>query len=182
MSPDPAAPARLPRLSLVLGGAASGKSAYAERLVARSGRTPVYVATAQAFDDEMRAKIAAHRARRGTGWQDVEAPHALPEAVAALPAGAATLIDCATMWLSNLMLAEADLPAAGAALDAALRAAAGPIVIVSNEVGQGVVPDTPLGRRFRDAQGALNQSLAARADLVVAVMAGLPLALKGTLP
>lgn len=168
------------RLTLVLGGAGSGKSAYAEGLVTASGRAPVYLATAEPWDDEMAARIAAHRAARAAdGWRTVEAPRDLPGALAGIAAGDAVLIDCATLWLSNLMLADADLPAAETALFAALAACPAPVVVVSNEVGLGIVPDNALARRFRYAQGGLNRRLAERAGLVVAVMAGLPLALKG---
>lgn len=168
----------LPGLTLVLGGAASGKSAHAEALVTATGRPRVYIATAEAWDAEMAAKIARHRASRGPAWRTLEAPRDLPAALATVTPDEAVLIDCATLWLTNLMLADADLPAAETALLAALAACPAPVVIVSNEVGQGIVPDTALGRRFRNAQGALNQRLAARADTVVAVMAGLPLSLK----
>lgn len=170
------------KLALVLGGAASGKSAFAEGLVLTSGRAPVYIATATAWDDEMRAKVAAHRARReGQGWRVIEEPRALPAALARLTPDQAVLIDCATLWLTNLMLAEDDLPRAEAALFAALDTCPAPVVIVSNEVGQGIVPDNALARAFRNAQGGLNRRLAERAGLVVAVMAGLPLVLKGAL-
>jgi adenosylcobinamide kinase/adenosylcobinamide-phosphate guanylyltransferase len=166
----------------VLGGAASGKSAFAEALVSATGRNRLYIATAQAFDAEMTAKIAAHRAARGPGWRTVEAPLDPAPVLRAASAQEVVLLDCATLWLSNLILAEADLAAAETALIDALAACAAPVVVVSNEVGQGLVPDTALGRRFRAAQGALNQRLAARADLAVLVVAGLPLVLKGTLP
>lgn len=169
----------LPELTLVLGGASSGKSAHAETLVAASGLRQIYVATAQAFDAEMRAKIAAHRAARGAGWQTIEEPVDLPAALARAAAGDAVLIDCATLWLTNLILAEADVDAAHERLVAAIDACPAPVVIVSNEVGAGIVPDNALARRFRSAQGRLNQTLAARAEHVVAVMAGLPLVLKG---
>lgn len=169
-------------LALVLGGAASGKSAYAERLVSDTGRSKVYVATAQAWDAEMQAKIAHHRESRGSGWRTVEAPRDLGAAMRDLSPKDIVLIDCATMWLANEMLAEADLAASEAGLMAALDACPAPVVVVSNEVGLGIVPDTPLGRRFREAQGGLNQRLAARAELVVLVAAGLPLVLKGSLP
>ncbi len=169
------------RLALVIGGARSGKSAFAERLVAASGRPRLYIATAQAWDEEMAARIAHHRARR-EGWTTVEAPHDLVGALARVPAGAAVLVDCATLWLSNRMLAGADLTAEAEGLVAALAACASPVTVVSNEVGLSIVPDTPLGRRFRDEQGRLNQRLAAAAGLAVAVWAGLPLVLKGRLP
>jgi len=169
-------------LTLVLGGAASGKSAFAEGLVTASGRARAYVATAEAWDAEMAARIARHRAARGPGWRTVEAPLGAAGALRTVAPGEVALLDCATLWLTNQMLAEADLAAAEAGLMDAIEACAGPCVVVSNEVGMGIVPDTPLGRRFRDAQGGLNQRLAARADLVVLVAAGLPLVLKGALP
>ena len=172
----------LPNLTLILGGAASGKSSYAERLVNAGGRTRVYIATAQAFDDEMRDKIAAHRATRGDGWQTIEAPLDVAGALRGVGDGEVVLLDCATLWLSNAMLAERDLAQECAALLAALRACPAPVVVVSNEVGMGIVPEHAMSRRFRNAQGSLNQDLAAQADLVVAVMAGLPLVLKGTVP
>lgn len=172
----------MPGITIVLGGAASGKSRFAEDLILGSGKTPVYIATAQPRDGEMAAKIAAHRVRRGAGWHTVEEPVALHAALHGVAAGAAVLIDCATLWLSNLMLAEADLQAAEEALFAALDHCPAPVVIVSNEVGMGIVPDNALARRFRGAQGGLNQRLAARADLVVLVVAGLPMVLKGALP
>jgi adenosylcobinamide kinase/adenosylcobinamide-phosphate guanylyltransferase len=172
----------LDRLSLVLGGAASGKSAFAERLVREAGGAPVYLVTAEARDGEMAAKIAAHRAARGPGWRLVEAPLEPGVALAAAGAREAVLMDCATLWLSNHLLADGDLAAAEARLMAGLDACPAPVVIVSNEVGGGLVPETALGRRFRAAQGGLNQRLAARAGLVVMVIAGLPLVLKGTLP
>lgn len=168
----------LPTLTLVLGGAASGKSAYAETQVLGAGTSPVYIATAQAFDAEMTAKIAAHRQMRGPGWRTVEEPLDLPAALATATAGDAVLIDCATLWLTNLILSDADISAAQSGLLAALATCPAPVVIVSNEVGAGIVPDNALSRQFRNAQGRLNQTLAAQADRVVAVMAGLPLVLK----
>ena len=166
-----------PHLTLVLGGARSGKSRYAEGLVTRLPSPWVYVATAQAFDDEMRARIIEHRDRREAGWRTVEAPIALAEALQ--DAGdAPVLVDCLTLWLTNLMLGDADLAAAHAALDAALDRTA-PTVLVSNEVGLGIVPDNALARRFRDQAGRLHQNLAARAGRVVFMVAGLPLFVKG---
>ncbi|MEM8538734.1 MAG: bifunctional adenosylcobinamide kinase/adenosylcobinamide-phosphate guanylyltransferase [Pseudomonadota bacterium] len=169
-------------MTLVLGGAGSGKSAFAEGLIPRTGATPVYIATAQAFDDEMRRKISDHQDQRGAGWITVEEPVDVASALAQVKAGQPTLIDCATMWLTNVILGEHDLGQQSGALLQALTNVPGPVVIVSNEVGQGIVPDNALSRRFRNAQGQLNQQIAQRADLVVAVMAGLPLTLKGTLP
>jgi adenosylcobinamide kinase/adenosylcobinamide-phosphate guanylyltransferase len=168
------------KLTLVLGGARSGKSRYAESLVAALPPPWTYLATAQAGDAEMSERIAAHRARRGPQWRTVEAPRDLAAPLAA-QAAAPVLVDCLTLWLSNLMLANADIDAEVARLEGAIDAPAAPIVIVANEVGSGIVPDNPLGRRFRDWQGILNQRIAARADRVVLVVAGLPLSIKGGL-
>jgi len=162
----------------VLGGARSGKSRYAEAVVTRLPAPWVYIATAQAFDDEMRARIAEHRDRRASGWITVEAPMDLPAALRDT-GDAPVLIDCLTLWLSNLMLGDADLAAAATALDAVLDRAAS-TVLVSNEVGLGIVPDNPLARRFRDEAGRLHQRLAARAGRVVFMVAGLPMFVKGT--
>jgi len=170
-------------LTLVLGGARSGKSALAERLIRATGKAPVYIATAEARDDEMRARIARHRADRGAGgWRTIEAPRDLPGALAGIGPQEAVLIDCATLWLTNVMLAGGDTQAEAAAWFAAMAASQAPVVVVSNEVGQGIVPENALARRFRDAQGRLNQQLAARADCAFVVFAGLPLVLKGALP
>jgi len=167
---------------MVIGGARSGKSRFAERLVTATGAPRVYIATAEAWDDEMRARIIAHRDDRGPGWHTIEAPQDLCGALAAVPPGAVVLVDCATLWLTNRMLAEADLAAESAALIAALQGCAGRVVVVTNELGWSIVPENALARRFRDAQGRLNQALAAAAGLAVAVIAGLPVVLKGRLP
>lgn len=169
-------------LSLVIGGARSGKSGLAERLVTGTGLTRRYIATAEAWDDEMRDRIARHREDRGAGWITVEAPLDLPAALAEALADEVVLIDCATLWLTNHLLAEHDLEAETTALLAALKTCKAPVVIVSNEVGWGIVPENALARRFRDAQGRLNQRIAAQAGLVVGVMAGLPMVLKGRMP
>jgi adenosylcobinamide kinase/adenosylcobinamide-phosphate guanylyltransferase len=166
-------------ITLVLGGARSGKSRYAESLVAALPAPWLYVATAAAHDAEMAARIGEHRARRGTDWRTIEAPRDLAGALTNMSATGAVLIDCLTLWLSNLMLADADIAAETARLDGALARANMPIVLVSNEVGAGIVPDNALARRFRDAQGRLNQQIAARADRVVLMVAGLPLVVKG---
>jgi adenosylcobinamide kinase/adenosylcobinamide-phosphate guanylyltransferase len=166
----------------VIGGARSGKSAFAENLITATGRRRIYIATAEAWDDEMRDRIATHRQDRGDGWTTVDAPLDLAGALATIPADAAVLVDCATLWLTNHMLAEHDLAMETDRLLASLATCAAPVVVVSNEVGWGIVPDNALARRFRDAQGRLNQRMAAQADLVVGVMAGLPFALKGRLP
>jgi adenosylcobinamide kinase/adenosylcobinamide-phosphate guanylyltransferase len=166
------------RLALALGGARSGKSAFAESLCGPPGAR-VFLATAEPFDEEMRARIARHRADRGAGWETIEAPRDLTGALRAADApGRTLLVDCLTLWLSNRMLDGADVEADAAALVAALPGLAARVVMVSNEVGMGLVPDTALGRRFRDAQGRLNQRVAAAADYVVFVAAGLPLVLK----
>ena len=172
----------LPKLTLVLGGAASGKTAWAERLVLGSGSEAVYLATAQAWDQEMQDKIDRHRAARGDGWRTLEAPLDLVPALRETDKGQAMLLDCATLWLSNIILAERDPEAQTDGLLGALTLCQAPVVVVSNEVGAGIVPDNALARRFRQAQGELNQRLAAQAELVVAVMAGLPLVLKGQIP
>ena len=165
--------------TLVLGGARSGKSAFAEQLARDAAAECVYLATASAGDEEMRERIAHHRARRGAGWRTIEEPLALVAAlVREAAAGRAVLVDCLTLWLSNLMHAERDVDAETRALVACLREARGAVVLVSNEVGLGLVPETPLGRRFRDAQGRLNQVIAGAADDVVFIAAGLPLWLK----
>ncbi len=171
-----------PNLTFVLGGAASGKSSFAEQLVVSSGKKRVYLATSQVFDDEMKNKVQKHVARRGAGWETIEAPLDLSDALAQLGADQICLIDCATMWLSNNLLAENDLEQAQAELLEAVQNCPAQILIVSNEVGHGIVPANALARKFRDAQGRLNISLAAQADLVVQVTAGLPLVLKGQLP
>jgi adenosylcobinamide kinase/adenosylcobinamide-phosphate guanylyltransferase len=168
-----------PRLTLVLGGARSGKSRYAESLTMGFPPPWVYVATAEPLDDEMAARIAEHRARRAADWRTIEAPRDLAGAVAGAPAGSVVLVDCLTLWLSNLMLANAMIEAESDRLDDALVQARRPIVLVSNEVGLGIVPDNALARRFRDAQGFLNQRVAGRADRVVLMVAGLPLVVKG---
>jgi adenosylcobinamide kinase/adenosylcobinamide-phosphate guanylyltransferase len=165
-------------VTLVLGGARSGKSRYAEWLIGTCPKPWVYVATAEAKDSEMAERIAAHKARREAGWQTVEAPHELPEALVAAPQDAAVLVDCLTLWLSNLMLASFNVEAMSERLEQALAARAGPTVLVSNEVGLGIVPDNALARRFRDLQGTLNQNLAARATRVIMMVAGLPVAVK----
>ncbi|MGZ8417097.1 MAG: bifunctional adenosylcobinamide kinase/adenosylcobinamide-phosphate guanylyltransferase [Methyloceanibacter sp.] len=165
-------------VTLVLGGARSGKSRYAEWLVATYPQPWIYVATAEAKDEEMAERIAAHKATRDAGWQTVEAPHDLADSLEAAPAGAAVLVDCLTLWLSNLMEAGFDIEAQTARLQAALASRTGPTVLVSNEVGLGIVPDNALARRFRDAQGILNQRLAAQATRVVMLVAGLPVPVK----
>ena len=163
-------------LTLILGGARSGKSRHAETLVAAHPAPWLYVATAAAGDAEMAARIAAHQARRGEGWRTREVPLDLP---AALAEPHPALVDCLTLWLANLMAAERDIPAATAALETALRARTAPTVLVSNEVGLGIVPDNALARAFRDEAGRLHQALAVRAERVLFMVAGLAMVVKG---
>jgi adenosylcobinamide kinase / adenosylcobinamide-phosphate guanylyltransferase len=172
-------PGLAPRLTLVTGGARSGKSAHAEALARATALPRRYIATAQAFDDEMAARIARHRADRGEGWLTIEAPLDLGPALAG-GAGTVTLVDCLTLWLTNHLLAGHDLAAKSLQLMDDLSQAPGPVILVTNEVGWGIVPDNALSRAFRDEAGRLNQRVAAHADRVVAVISGLPLMLKGT--
>ena len=165
-------------LILFLGGARSGKSRRALGFAQELPGPHVFVATATAQDSEMEDRIARHRAERDRRWTTVEVPIDLAEAIAA-PASGTVLIDCCTLWLSNVMLAGRDPAAATDALVDGLRAAAANVVLVSNEVGSGIVPETSLGRRFRDEQGRLNQRLAALCGTVELVVAGLPLRIKG---
>jgi adenosylcobinamide kinase / adenosylcobinamide-phosphate guanylyltransferase len=169
---------RPPRVTLIVGGARSGKSRHGEALIERAERAALYVATAEAHDDEMRARIAAHRARRGPRWTTLEEPLELAALLRHEP-GLPMLIDCLTLWISNLMHAGRDIDAEIGTLVAALDRCAGPVALVANEVGMGIVPENELARRFRDHAGRLNQTVAAHADHVVFMAAGLPLVLKG---
>lgn len=171
----------LPPISLVLGGAASGKSRYAQGLAESCAGTLLYVATAHAGDEEMAARIARHQAVRGARWRTLEAPLELAALVPAAAGHGAVLVDCVTLWLTNLLLAGEDVERVWPAVEtfiAALDRLTVPLLLVSNEVGQGIVPEHPLGRSFRDLAGQVNQRLAARADAVWLVAAGLPLRLK----
>lgn len=168
---------------LVLGGARSGKSRYAQqRVEALSGRL-VYIATAQSLDSEMEERISRHRADRGARWQTIEAPIELPAAIedAALRHDA-VLVDCLTLWLSNLFLAEKDIEAAARSLETVVARCPCPVALVANELGLGIVPDNALARRFRDEAGWLNQRLAQTVDEVVMLAAGLPMRLKEPSP
>ncbi|MBR9863534.1 MAG: bifunctional adenosylcobinamide kinase/adenosylcobinamide-phosphate guanylyltransferase [Rhodobacteraceae bacterium] len=171
-----------PKFSLILGGVASGKSRLAESLVRQANRPRTYIATAQAFDSEMEEKIKQHQLDRGPDWSTIEAPIAVPEALAKIDDSQVVLIDCMTLWLSNLILSENCPEDPSAPLLSTIRSCNFPIVTVSNEVGHSVIPDTKLGRRFQKDQGRLNAKLAAEADLVVMVTAGIPKVLKGRLP
>ncbi len=165
-------------LTLVLGGARSGKSRYAESLITALPPPWIYVATADAGDGEMAERIALHRARRAKEWQTLEAPDDLAGAVAGAESDVPILVDCLTLWLSNRMLAGTDVEAEAVKLERALASRQAPTVLVSNEVGFGIVPDNELARRFRDLQGRLNQRMAARAGRVILMVAGLPLTVK----
>jgi adenosyl cobinamide kinase/adenosyl cobinamide phosphate guanylyltransferase len=165
---------------LLLGGARSGKSALAVEIGRRRGGPVTFIATGEAGDDEMAARIARHRAERPAAWRTVEERLALGDAVEAAPPGDLVVVDCLTLWVSNLLLSGMPAPeidAAAAAAAAALAARAAPAVVVSNEVGMGIVPDHPLGRAFRDALGSVNAAFAARAGRAALLVAGRLLAL-----
>lgn len=165
------------RITLVLGGARSGKSRFAETLAREHGGPRTYIATAEAFDDEMRQRIARHRDQRaGDGWQTLEAPL---DPAAALPRDGLVLLDCVTVWLGNLMHHGRDLKGEVAKLCAALEVCPAEVILVSNEVGLSIVPENAMARRFRDDQGLANQALAAISEKVYFIAAGLPLKLKG---
>lgn len=169
----------LPPLTLVLGGARSGKSSYAEGLMSALPLPWAYVATAEALDDEMRRRIEQHQARRGAGWLQYEAPLDIATTLSGDAADQPCLVDCLTLWLSNLMHAERHIAQETATLVGALSKRSAPCIMVANEVGLGIVPDNALARRFRDEAGWLNQRIAAVADCVVFITAGLPMTLKG---
>ncbi|MBW8753183.1 MAG: bifunctional adenosylcobinamide kinase/adenosylcobinamide-phosphate guanylyltransferase [Sphingomonadales bacterium] len=164
---------------LVLGGARSGKSRYAQARAEALDGSLVFIATAQALDDEMAHRIARHRSDRGPRWTTIEEPLDLPAAIAAYARpGAVVLVDCLTLWASNLLLAGRDTPDAPQALAEAIAGARGPLILVANEVGLGIVPDNALARRFRDFAGTINQIAAGAADEVVMTVAGIALPIK----
>jgi adenosylcobinamide kinase/adenosylcobinamide-phosphate guanylyltransferase len=163
---------------LITGGARSGKSVRAEARAKTFAGKPVYVATAEALDAEMRERIAKHRARRGGEWIEHETPLELVPALKATDGGGARLVDCLTLWLSNLMHAERDWSKEATQLTETLRTQKSPVVLVTNEVGLGIVPDNALARQFRDAAGIMNQMIAQAADEVEFVVAGLPMRVK----
>lgn len=165
---------------LVLGGARSGKSRFAQTYAEASGLKRIFIATAEAYDDEMRARIERHRADRDGDWTTVDAPIALAEAILTQSEpDRIVLVDCLTLWVSNLLLAERDFATATDSLVDAIHASKGPVVLVSNEVGWGIVPENALARRFRDEAGIVNQRVAAAVNTVRLVVAGLPMPLKG---
>lgn len=167
-------------LTFVLGGARSGKSRYAESLVTALPPPWAFIATAEIHDEEMRRRIAEHRARRSEGWHTFEAPVDIVGALRSAPAGAPVLIDCLTLWLSNLMLGDYDVAASIADLARALGERNSPVTVVSNELGLGIVPETQLARNFRDEHGRMNQRIAEVAGTVVFMVAGLPMTVKVT--
>ncbi|MGB1208043.1 MAG: bifunctional adenosylcobinamide kinase/adenosylcobinamide-phosphate guanylyltransferase [Paracoccaceae bacterium] len=163
---------------LITGGARSGKSQIAETITLHLGRPAVYIATAQAFDTEMEDRIARHQARRGPEWHTLHAPHDLVTALTDSDGTGPRLVDCLTLWLSNLMLDNADWRAATETLAASLSHQHTPVVFVTNEVGSGIVPETRLGRQFRDAQGDVNQIISTACDAVYLAVSGYPLKVK----
>jgi adenosylcobinamide kinase/adenosylcobinamide-phosphate guanylyltransferase len=163
---------------LITGGARSGKSTRAEARARAFTGKPVYVATAEALDGEMRERIATHRARRGNDWLEREVPLELIEALVETDGAGARLVDCLTLWLSNLLHAGRDWASEAKRLADALSRQKSPVVLVTNEVGLGIVPDNALARQFRDAAGILNQTIARVADEVEFVVAGLPMRVK----
>lgn len=169
-------------ITLVLGGARSGKSAYAQRqaeqAAARTGRPPLMIATAEAFDEEMRDRIDRHRTERGDDWRTLEAPLELAEALRDLSAEDVVVVDCLTLWLSNQMLADRDLSATVDELALAFSTCPAALWVVSNEVGWSLVPDNALGRRFRDEAGRLNQRIASISDNACLIVAGMKLDLQ----
>lgn len=168
------------RVTFVLGGARSGKSRYAEQLACASGLQRHYLATSQMFDDEMRERVALHRQQRGPEWITHEEPLSLVEKLASVQSKQrVVLVDCLTLWLTNLMMAELDIPAEMRRLVDHLTAAEGHLIFVSNEVGLGIVPENRMARQFRDHAGRLHQMLAEQANEVFFIAAGLPLKMKG---
>lgn len=168
-----------PRLTLILGGARSGKSRHAEDLIQASGLSPYYIATAEPLDGEMTDRITQHRERRGAVWQTIEEPLALSETLTQVNAeGRALLVDCLTLWLTNLMVNEREIEAETEKLVESLDKLKGVTILVSNEVGQGVMPTNKMARRFIDHTGRLHQRLAAQADCVLFMTAGLAQQLK----
>ena len=170
-----------PKVTLVLGGISSGKSDFSEKLTLQSGLNAVYLASAQARDPEMRAKIDRHRRKRNANWQTIEEPLDAAGVIENAPATDIVLFDCATLWLTNHLLADNDLAGEQDRLIETLKGSQAPVVVVSNEVGQGGIAENEITRRFAAAQGRLNRQLAKTADLVIMVVAGLPMVLKGEL-
>ena len=169
------------KVTLVLGGARSGKSSHAEMLAAKTGKPKLYLATAEAFDDEMRERIALHQKRRGDDWNAVEVPVDIEQTILSPHhSNAVILVDCLTLWLSNLLCLERDVEAHTQRLLASIAHTKAQVIFVSNEVGQGIVPDNALSRSFRDHAGVLHQKVAAVCDTVVWMVAGIPTVIKGS--
>lgn len=167
---------------LVLGGARSGKSVFAEKLALSHAKASkcIYLATAQIWDDEMRARVDLHKERRSAQWDTIEVPLELAKALLTHShKGCPILVDCMTLWLTNLMMDEQDVNVASDELVNAISSITTPIIFVSNEVGQGIVPDNKMAREFRDYAGILHQKLAAKVGEVYFVTAGLPSKIKG---
>jgi adenosylcobinamide kinase/adenosylcobinamide-phosphate guanylyltransferase len=168
------------RVVLVLGGARSGKSSFAEKLAGETGLTRHYIATGRAYDAEMEDRILRHRDDRGPGWITHETPLNLASNLRSIDScDVVILVDCLTLWVTNLMMAEADIASAAEGLLSELRNCSATVILVSNEVGLGIVPDNRMAREFRDHAGRLHQAIAAEADEVFFVAAGLPLKMKG---
>ena len=163
---------------LVTGGARSGKSHYAEQRTRELGSAPVYIATAEAFDAEMADRIAQHQKRRGPEWQTISAPLDLSQALRQADGRGPCLVDCLTIWLNNLMFHERDIAAATQALISVIHKRVDPVILVTNEVGSGIVPENALARRFRDEAGRMNQTMAEAVDEVYVSISGIPLKLK----
>lgn len=168
------------RSHFILGGARSGKSRRALVVAEEAANRPIFIATAEAWDDEMAERIARHKTERGAEWSTLEAPLELIAALeTAVEKGDVCVVDCLTLWLSNLMHHDRDVDAETKRLCETISALSIPVILVSNEVGLGLVPETPLGRAFRDAQGRLNQDIAKVCERVEFIAAGLPMLLKG---
>lgn len=167
-------------VTFVLGGARSGKSGFSEKIAFETGFERHYIATGRAYDDEMRQRIARHRADRGEGWVTHEVPVDLVSSLEAIDTpGRVALVDCLTLWITNLMMEDRDIDAAGEMLIRSFASLEGRLILVSNEVGLGIVPENRMAREFRDHAGRLHQKIAAAADEVFFMAAGLPLKMKG---
>ena len=164
--------------SLITGGARSGKSSFAEKLTLSFGKPVIYIATAQGFDEEMEKRIVIHQQRRGDVWRTINEPLAISNILISSDGQGACLVDCLTLWLSNLIFAEEDLPKAASSLIDSITARHDPVILVTNEVGGGIVPENALARRFRDEAGHLNQIVAEAVDEVYTCISGIPVKLK----
>ena len=170
------------KITLILGGTRSGKSAYGEMLALKNFSSPIYIFTAQAWDDEMKSRIKTHKKRReGKNWKDIEAPIELGTAIKNnATSNNCILVDCLTLWLTNILLDGQDIDDAINELLLTIKACPGEIILVSSEVGLGIVPDNSIARQFRDLSGKLHQKLAMEAENVLLMVAGIPMVVKGT--